>query len=233
MAALPDDAWYVVTLALCESTTRRLAGVSSRIALVSCHVHEQLMLNLQALCALCAADHATRALVLPRLVQLKLDATRTLLEKLGRFFPHQVLAAAHIEGVASDVHEDFDGGVIVFPHVTSVVAYFDAHVPLLAHSVAFLRRFPLLRVSHAASVSWESTEHTDAACHRVRTSQGDVTVRTKARLLARTATLARVPLVFTGSVRLPPGRGWAAIMAPERRYERRRVDLVFERVDVA
>ena len=27
MAALPDDAWYVVTLALCESTTRRLASV--------------------------------------------------------------------------------------------------------------------------------------------------------------------------------------------------------------
>lgn len=178
--SLHDDVWDCVAHELCAAAlhaARRNAGYEL-----------QLMCNLAALCALAATDRSIRAVLLPRLAAVKVDATRSLVDALHQRCKEPVIVTAEGRWRGQDV---------VVPHVTSVRGANSASIVL---PVDLLHRFPLLRLSNSA-VSWCNADDPSDSVAAWMTRMGqpelrEVRVCPTARLVARAETLARVPLEF-------------------------------------
>ena len=222
-----DDVWDTLAEHLCSVATARVSAVRRRVAFTSSGFHRVLMEEIATVCALCALDRSVRRLALPRLARLKVDATRVLLSKLGRFYPHSVFPVGfRVTSVVSG-HPEPVGVDVVFPFV-SVLRPQGASV--LQVSIDLFDHFPLLRLTRPI-VSWECVEdRTSPMCHVV--SMPSTRLRSCATLYARTLTCARVPIVFRCSVRVSSMRLWEHVSPMRESSFEQEGRLVFECANV-
>lgn len=198
MASLPDDVWTLVGEALSTRVVEYVRCLSPRQAFFL-SIHDDVMTQLAALCAVSAADKGLRERLADRLAFAKVATTHLLLLKLKPFYRHRVPATLHVEAVLAErAAAPYD---VVYPHVTTAKGFPSALIPPVTHSIVFLSRFPLLRVGHTFA-SMECVENKASRC--VATAEmPDTRFRMNARVIFRTMTMAKVPLEFhcaTGTV---------------------------------
>lgn len=197
--SLHDDVWECIALELCDATLRAARAHDNRC-----------MRDLAALCALSATDRSMRTVILPRLANVKVDATRLLVDALDC---HQ----RRNEPVIVVAEGRWRGPDVVVPHVTSVHGTNPWSVVL---PVDLLHRFPLLRLSNSA-VSWSNVDDPSqpgaTASRMTPMGQPDareVRVCAAARLVAHAETIARVPLEFHCVVHIHVIRSYMSAVSP-------------------